>query len=163
ARGRGRHRWGAATVLGGVRGQGGQYGVVAVDGRLAIGEEGFPYHAVRIADPRLLAFGVAAGGGSFLKQRTVGGSEAGVNFIEFVAAFDLNAEMLAALYGMVAGGNGEVDARIVEHPLGIIGLGHRRLGAEQGRIESDRLIEVLNPDMDVHALHTDFLFIWWMG
>src|SRR5208282_4134600 len=44
-------------------------------------------------------------------------------------------------------------ARLLEHPFGIVGFGERRLGAEEGRIEADRLSEVVNGDVHVKALH----------
>ena len=65
--------------------------------------------------------------------------------------------MLDALAGMVALRDGEIDARIVEHPLRIVVLHDGRLCREQGRVETDRLVEVVDPDMDVQTLHADFL------
>ena len=61
--------------------------------------------------------------------------------------------MLDPLGRMMVRRNGEIDARIVEHPLGVIGFGHARARAEQGRIELDRLVEISHPDMDVEAFH----------
>jgi hypothetical protein len=65
--------------------------------------------------------------------------------------------MLDTLAGVIARRDGEVDPRIVEHPLGVIVFQHRRLGREQRGIEPDRLVEILDPDVDVQALHADFL------
>src|SRR6516164_1817797 len=45
---------------------------LAVDRRLAVGEEGLPGHALRIGDPLLVRLGVAAGGGLRLDDRSVG-------------------------------------------------------------------------------------------
>lgn len=56
------HGRGAAGRIGGVVGEGAEGGAVAVDGGLVVGEEGLPEDSVRICDPALLGFGVAAGG-----------------------------------------------------------------------------------------------------
>src|SRR5207237_6322240 len=45
---------------------------VAVDRGVAVGEEGFPRHALRVGDPLLVGFGVAAGGGPLLDDRPLG-------------------------------------------------------------------------------------------
>ncbi len=120
----------------GVGGEGGQSGAVAIDGRRAIGEEGLPDHAVRIGDPALLGFGVAAGGRAFVQHRAVGGLQPAIDLGEFALVLDLDTEMLDPGPGVIAAGNGEVDARILEHPLRIIGLHHDGGRAEQGRVES---------------------------
>ena len=57
--------------------------------------------------------------------------------------------MFDALRRVAPGGDGEVDSRIVEHPFGIVALDHGRLGSEQGRVESDRLVELGDPDVDM--------------
>ena len=51
----------------------------------------------------------------------------------------------------------EVHARVVEHPLGVIVLAHRRFGAEQLRIELDARIEIGHAEMNVKALHAVLL------
>jgi len=47
----------------------------------------------------------------------------------------------------------EVDARIVEHPLGIVAFDSRRFGGEQVGIEGDALGEIVDVQMDVEAFH----------
>src|SRR3546814_420153 len=147
----------AAVCLRRIGGDGGQIDVVAVNRRLAIGEERLPHDALRIGDPTLLRLGVAAGGSTFLDNRTIGGLEATIDLGQLLLVFDLNAEMLDSLSGVIAGRNCEVDPRILEHPLRIVLLHHGRLRTEQGGVEADRLIEVLDSDMDMQALHADFL------
>ena len=44
-------------------------------------------------------------------------------------------------------------ARIVQHPLGVVVLHHRRRDAEDGGVEADVGIEVIDRDMDVKAFH----------
>ena len=51
----------------------------------------------------------------------------------------------------------EVDARIVEHPFGVVGLADGGLRRKQRGVEFDGLVEVLDRDMDVEALHADLL------
>ena len=71
------------------------------------------------------------GGGGF------GGFQAPVNLAKFFGAFRLNAEMFDALPRMIARGDRKIDARVVEHPFGIIVLYDGRLGTEHSRIEAD--------------------------
>lgn len=71
---------------------------------------------------------------------------------KLVLALDLYAEVLDALRGM-AGRDGKVHARVFEHPLRIVRLGDRRLGAKERALELDRVVEVLDPDVNVQALH----------
>src|SRR4051812_3273352 len=124
---------------------------LAIFGRLAGGEEGLPYDPVGIGDPALFGPGVAAGDGPLLEHRPLRGFEPGIDLTELGLALRLDAEMLDAVAGM-AGGDGEVDSRILDHPLGVIRLHHARFGREQGRVEADRAFEVRDPDMDVEPL-----------
>ena len=64
--------------------------------------------------------------------------------------------MLDALVRTVLVGNGKIDAGIIQHPLGIVRLGDRRLCAEQGRIERNGSPEVGHADVNVKAFHTKF-------
>jgi hypothetical protein len=57
--------------------------------------------------------------------------------------------VLDALPGMLAGRDREIDPWVLEYPLGIVAFGDRGLGAEQGGVESDRTVEIFDPDMDV--------------
>ena len=66
--------------------------------------------------------------------------------------------MLDAPFGMLAGGDGEIDPRVFQHPLGVVRLGDRRLGAEERRIEADRRVDVLDPDVHVQAFHEQISF-----
>ena len=51
-----------------------------------------------------------------------------VNFVQFGLILDLNAEMIETC-APPARRDGEIDPRIVEHPLGVIGLVNRRRSA----------------------------------
>ena len=53
----------------------------------------------------------------------------------------------------------EIHARVVEHPFGIVVLAHRRFGGEQGGVEADRLIEIVDRDMDMQAFHGTHLSV----
>src|SRR2546423_5962943 len=64
--------------------------------------------------------------------------------------------MVHAFHG-VPGRDGEVDARILDHPLRIVGLAYRRLCTEQPRIEADARIEIGNADVHMEALHATLL------
>src|SRR3546814_10187542 len=65
---RGRHRRSAANVLGRIVGKRGQRRAVSINGRFAVGEEGFPHDTVGIGDPALLGLRVAAGGRAFFER-----------------------------------------------------------------------------------------------
>ena len=61
--------------------------------------------------------------------------------------------MIEALRRLPEGGDGEIHARIVEHPLRVIFFHHRRLDAEHGRVEFHRLGNFLDRDVDMHPFH----------
>src|SRR5262249_547929 len=127
-------------------------GAVAVDGTLAGGEESFPGDAGRIVDPGLLALRVAAGHLSLLDDGAAGLVQAAVHFAKFVFALDLDAEMIETRL-LAARRDGEVDTRIVEHPLGVVRLHDRGRGRKQRRIKADRLRQALDAEMDMKAFH----------
>ena len=52
-----------------------------------------------------------------------------------------------------ARGDGEIDARVVEHPFGIVRLGNGRLCRKKGAVKADRLREIIDGDVNVQALH----------
>jgi len=49
--------------------------------------------------------------------------------------------------------NREIHARIVQHPFRVIRLRHRGLRGKQRRVEADRMIEIIDRDMDMKPLH----------
>src|SRR5262249_1144812 len=127
-------------------------GAVAVIRALAGGVEGFPRNAGRIVDPGFFRLGVAAGRLPLVDHLASGLVQPGVDLVELVAAFHLDAEMIEPRLAP-AGRDGEIHARIVEHPLGVVALDHGRRAGEQRRIEADRPMQVLDGDVHVHALH----------
>ena len=66
-----------------------------------------------------------------------------IDFLQFVLAFDLDAEVVEARLS-AAGRDGEIDARIIEHPFGVVRLHHGGRRGEQRRIESDRIRDVFD-------------------
>ena len=62
-----------------------------VDRGLAMGEEGFPGNALRIGDPLLVGFGVAAGRSFLLQGRTLRGFQPAINLGELSLVLGLNA------------------------------------------------------------------------
>src|SRR5262245_5481259 len=105
---------------------------VAVIGGLAGGEESLPGNSRRIVDPGLFRLGVAARGLTLVDDVAAGLLQAAVDILQLFLALDLDAEMVEP-GPLAARGDREVDARIIEHPLGIIGLYDRRSRREQGR------------------------------
>src|SRR5690606_30019642 len=49
--------------------------------------------------------------------------------------------------------NGEVDARVLHHPLCVVRFVHRGLGSEYRRIKTDVCVEIINSDMHMKAFH----------
>jgi hypothetical protein len=47
----------------------------------------------------------------------------------------------------------EVHPRVLQHPLGVIGFRHGRLGGKKRRIEADRGREILDGEMDMESFH----------
>src|SRR5262252_3553294 len=47
----------------------------------------------------------------------------------------------------------EVDARVIQHPFGIVCLYDSGLRCKQRRIEADRLGKILDSDVNMYALH----------
>ena len=91
------------------------------------------------------------GNGAFSRLQTL------VNFLEFMVRFRLKAQVIDA--GCIGGrGNGEVDARIIEHPFGVIAFLHARRHAEHGGIKACALFKVADGDVDMKAFHDFFLF-----
>ena len=69
---------------------------------------------------------------------------------------DLDAQMVDAGRGAGMRRDGEVDARVLEHPLGVVGLHLGGLGVEQFRIEGDVPGEIIDMQMDMEAFHGSF-------
>src|SRR5690606_37265701 len=104
--------------------------VVAVHSALTLRKEGLPLHTLWVIDPALLALRVAASSAAFLKNRPLGALQPCVDLLELARIFDLNTEVLDAGSG-ASGADGEVHARLLQHPLGIVGLEHCRPSGEQ--------------------------------
>ena len=49
--------------------------------------------------------------------------------------------------------DGEIHARVVKHPLGVIRFGDRGLRREQRRVEANGPLQIVDGDMDMEALH----------
>ena len=137
---------------------GGFIGLVAVEiAHLAERVIALPGNPLRIGHPMLVGPRVAAARARFvLQRRLVRGSELLANAGQLVGRFGLQAEMVDA--GLAAASRDrEIDARIFDHPLGVVVLADRGRRAEQAGIETDALLEVGDPEVDVKALHADFL------
>src|ERR1700730_13368306 len=65
----------------------------AIDCAFAVGEEGLPRHALRVGDPLLLGFGVAAGRRLGLDDRPLGTGEAVIDLGELSLVLGMDAEM----------------------------------------------------------------------
>lgn len=99
---------------------------VAERRHVAQGVEVLPGDTLRVCHPMLFAARVAAGGFAFIKQRDVGGLGACFQLGQLVGVVSLEAQVIDAS-GTAASGDREVHARVVEHPLRIVGLDAGRL------------------------------------
>ena len=75
-----------------------------------------------------------------------------VNLVQFGLVFDLDAEMIETRLA-AARRDGKIHPRVVEHPLGVIRLDDGGLCVEQRRVEADRLLQVLDGHVNMHAFH----------
>ncbi|MCY1233556.1 hypothetical protein D9M72_461030 [compost metagenome] len=93
--------------------------------------EVLPCNALRVRDPVLLAFRIAAGGLAFIEQRHVGRFGSLLQFGQFGRIVRLKPEVVDS--GLrAAGRDGEVHARIFQHPLRVVFFHHRWFGCEEG-------------------------------
>jgi hypothetical protein len=75
---------------------------------------------------------------------------------QLVFGIGLDAQMVDA--GLAAPGrNGEVDAWVLEHPLGIVALDAGGLRGEHPRIEGDGRLQVLDVGVNMETLHGSLL------
>src|SRR5260221_2115852 len=126
--------------------------VFPVARRLAEREDRLPTHAGRIAHPGLVGLGVATGRRGLVDGRLTGGFEAAGDFSQLNGGLRLDADVIDA-GGATAGGDRQVHARIVEHPLGVVALHDARRRAEQGFVEAYRPVEIVDADMQMQAFH----------
>src|SRR5258708_1572669 len=88
-------------------------GVRSLSGALPRRQERFPSDALRLSDPALLTLSVAAGRRAFLRHGTAGWLQAPVDFLEFTAILNLNAQMPNSGVGI--------------EPNALIQVGHRHV------------------------------------
>ena len=87
-----------------------------------------------------------------LDNRPAGSAQTRIDIAQFILAFDLDAEMIEARL-FAAGRNREIHARVVQHPFRIVSLDNGGLRGEERRIKADRLLEVSDDDVHMHAFH----------
>jgi hypothetical protein len=125
---------------------------VAIINALAASQEGFPRNASGIVDPRFFSLGVAAAGLSLLDDIAACLVKSAIDLVKLAFVLDLDAEMIESGHA-AARRNRKIQAGIVEHPFGIVGLGNRWLCGEQFRIEADGALQIVDRDVNMHAFH----------
>src|ERR1700759_2737228 len=125
---------------------------VAIDDALAGGVEGLPGDAGGIVDPRLLGFGIAAGRLALFDDLTAGLPQPRIDVLQLVGGLDLDAEVIEARLPS-SRRDREIDARVLQHPLRIVGFHHGRLRCKERRVEADRMGDILDGDVNMEALH----------
>src|SRR5205085_10373630 len=86
---------------------------LSVNRAFAVGVEGLPGDALRIGDPLLVGFGVAAGRVFGLDDRPLGAAEAVIHFCQLGLVFGLDAEMRDARGTARAGADREIHPRVL--------------------------------------------------
>ena len=76
----------------------------------------------------------------------------GIGPLELGIVLDLYPEMIEAILTAV-GCYREVDARIVEHPLGVVVLENNGLGTEQRLVKIDRFFEIGHRQVNMQTFH----------
>jgi hypothetical protein len=109
-------------------------------------------NALRVGDPVLVGARVAACGVVLIQRSDLGLAHLVAQRGQFVARFHLHPQVIEAWLHSALG-DGEVDPRIVQHPLGVVVLQHRGGQAENGRVEADVRIQVIDRYMHVKAFH----------
>ena len=125
---------------------------VAIVSAFARGMECLPGNPGRVVDPRLFRLGVAARRLTLLDDVAAGLAQPSIDLVQFVLVFNLDAEVIEPRL-TPAGRDPEIHARIVKHPFGVIGLGHRGLCRKKRRIEADGALQIMDGDMDMQAFH----------
>jgi hypothetical protein len=85
--------------------------------------------------------------------------QARIDLLQLVGGLCLDAEMIQSRRA-AARRYGEIDSRIVEHPLGVVVLHHGGLRREQRRVEADGAGDTLDGNVHVHALHGSLLAVF---
>jgi hypothetical protein len=75
-----------------------------------------------------------------------------INLFQFALILGLDAEMIEARLAATRR-DGEIHPRVLKHPLGVIRFGDGGLRREQGRVEANRPLQIVDSDMDMKALH----------
>src|SRR5262249_48553497 len=131
---------------------------IAVIGAFSGRVERLPRDCGGVVDPRFFRRGIAAGGMSLLDHGAACLAQPRVDLVQLDLAFHLDAEMVEA--GLLAArGDGEIDARIIEHPFGVIRFHHGWRRCEQRRIEADGSLEIFNTYMEVPSFFGGDLLI----
>src|SRR5712692_2050671 len=132
-------------------------GLLAVDGNAAERVERFPGDALRVRDPVFVRLGVAARRSGLVERRDVGLRHVLAQLFQLLVGFHLEPQM-AHPGRMSAPGNGEVDPRIVQHPLGVIGFLDGRRRAKEAAVKTHALRQIADGNVNMESLHVTFSF-----
>jgi len=130
--------------------------VFPIDRNMAERVESLPSDSGRICHPIFVRTRVAARLFGFLNHLRIRRFELRLHAAELLIRVNLEAQVVDADRLPMAR-DGKVDARIVQHPLGVIVFQNRRVGTEHLRVEPDTVAEIGDRDVNVKALHDVFL------
>jgi hypothetical protein len=77
------------------------------------------------------------------------------DFFQLIVVIHLYPQMIQPRFAATLT-DGEIDARVIQHPFRIIRLHHRRSRTEKMIVESDALVQIIDGNMDMHAFHECF-------
>ena len=131
----------------------------AIIASLPIGKEGLPHDAIRVARPALVEIGATTLCLAFMGRRRIGLCLSGSASLQARhhrsparpngQHQEVQKRPLASLLGF----DREINAGIVEHPFVVIRLAHCRRSAKHLSVETRRLLQVPNAQIDVKSLH----------
>lgn len=116
--------------------------------------EGFPGNALWIGDPVFIGAHVATGRLFLRFDRPLRGIQAPFDVLQFLIVFGLNTQMIES-ESVAAVGDGEIDARVVQHPFCVILMPHRGITAEQGAVKLNVPVEVLYRQVYMESFHVN--------
>src|SRR5438876_3319632 len=128
-----------------------------VNGNASERVERLPGDSLRILDPVLVRFGIAARGPGLVERRDTGFRDLLAQVFQLAVGFHLESQVVDP-GRLPAPRNGEVDFGIVQHPLGVVGLLDARRRTEQAAVEMHALGQIAHGNVNMESFHVTFSF-----
>jgi len=115
-----------------------------------------PGQALGVDHPVLVTPRIAAGGFALVQQGHVSRLGPRLQFGQLFFGVGLESQMVDPRL-VTACRDGEVDAGVVQHPLGVVGFDPRRFRGKESGIKGDARLKVLDVGVNVKAFHGSLL------